>query len=246
MSPLKIALLILLGVGIMAALGMVIQDIEIRKRERKLKLMRLKNAIRRATHLLENLPQLLVTPGLRSMLKAYLVSRWDTVLQLEPSPANQEQKAQILNQLQSIPEATPHPDGQMTIFTSHDEASRALAIVKELGQFIADIQQQGNISKEVADQLLLQAKRSYKRLEVDIDLIQAQESESHQGPEVVIHHYRNCYGKLQHLNQDHFLDRQLFEIRNHLEQLAAAIEISQEEKQQKEQQEKTEGRKFNF
>lgn len=246
MSPLKIALFILLGVGLMAVLGVLIQDHENRKRERKLKLMRLKNAIRRASHLLENLPQLLITPDLRAMLKAYLVSRWDAVLQLEPSQINRDQKTAILQHLDALPEAVPHPEGQITLFQNRDESGRALAIVRELGQFIADIQQQGNLSKEVADRLMLQAKRSYKRLEVDVELLMALELEQHQGPEVVIHQYRNCYSKLQNLNHDHFLDRQLFEIRNHLEHLSVQIEALQEEKQKQKDQEKSEGRKFNF
>ena len=145
MSPLKIALFILLGVGLMAVLGVVIQDHENKKRERKLKLMRLHNAIRRASHLLENLPQLLITNDLRAMLKAYLVSRWDAVLEMEPNQNNRDQKSAILQHLQSLPEAVPHPEGQMTLFQNREEAGRALAIVKELGQFIADIQQQGYI-----------------------------------------------------------------------------------------------------
>ena len=74
----------------------------------------------------------------------------------------------------------------------------------------------------------------------------ALEVEQHQGPEVVIHQYRNCYSKLQNLSHDHFLDRQLFEIRNHLEHLSVQIEALQEEKQKQKDQEKSAGRKFNF
>lgn len=56
MSPTYIALIILFGVAIMAGIAFAVQDYENKKREKNLRLLTLKTAIRRATHLLESFP----------------------------------------------------------------------------------------------------------------------------------------------------------------------------------------------
>lgn len=246
MSPTFIGLLILLGVGVMAGIAFAAQDFENKKRAKNLRLIQLKTAIRRAEHLFSSLPPLLMTTDVRALLVKYLEVRWTTVVELEPSEQNKQQQAAFQAAAATMPEAVSHPTGSMTVFPTQDDAARALGIVKELAQFITELQSKGEVKGDVADKLMREAKRSYARIEVDMDLMNAVETEHQQGPEVVIHHYRSCFSKLDRLNIDQSLDRQLYEIRTHLSQLAEKIDQQHEDKRKAEEAEKDSGKKFNF
>ncbi|WP_286237452.1 hypothetical protein [Neptuniibacter halophilus] len=246
MSPTYIALIILLGVAVMAGIGFAVQDIENKKRERNLRLIGLKTAIRRASHLFESFPPILMTSDIRALLVKYLEVRWDAVVELDGSESNRSQQAAFKAAASSIQDAVSHPSGSMTVFPTSIEASRALGVIKEFAQFIAELKNKGEIKGDVADKLTKEARRLYARVEVDIDLMSAIETEQQRGPEVVIHHYRSCFSKLQNLNHNQSLDRQLYEIRTHLTQLAEEIDRLNEEKRVAEEQEKDSGKKFNF
>ncbi|MDO6592576.1 hypothetical protein [Neptuniibacter sp. 1_MG-2023] len=246
MSPTYIAVIILCGVALMACIAFVIQDIENKKRERNLRLISLKSGIRRASHLFDAFPPILMSTEIRTLLCKYLEARWTAVVELDPNESNKQQKAAFQAQAAILPEPVAHPSGSMTIFKSHTEAARAMGIIKELAQFIADIKNKGEINNEIADNLTKDAKHTYSRIEVDIELMNAMETEKSRGPEVVIHHYRSCFSKLQNLNYHQTLDRQLYEIRTHVGQLAEKIDTAAEEKAKEKAEEKDSGKKFNF
>lgn len=246
MSPTSIGLLILLGVALMAGIGFAVQDIENKKRARKLRLIQLKTAIRRADHLFGSLPPLLMTPDVRTLLVKYLEARWKAVVELEPTETHKQQQAAFQGIVAATPEAVGHPSGSMTVFRNTDEATRALAVIKELAQFVAQLQSKGEVKGSIAEKLMKEAKRSYGRIEVDIDLMTIQETEAHQRPEVIVHQYRNCFSKLEKYNTDQTLDRQLYEIRTHISQLEEEVEQHNEEKRIAAEQEKDTGKKFNF
>lgn len=172
--------------------------------------------------------------------------RWDAVVELEPSETNKTQQSTFQARAASIPEAMNHPAGSMSVFTNSVEANRALGVVKEFAGFVSEIASKGDIRAEQAEHLTKEAKRIYMRIEIDIDLIKALETEETQAAEVVIHYYRSCFKKLQNLNINQALDRQLYEIRTHLTQLAEQIDQHQEEKLQAEEAAKDTGKKFNF
>eukprot|EP00764_Aduncisulcus_paluster_P009538 gnl/Carplike_NY0171/3171_a4262_287.p1 GENE.gnl/Carplike_NY0171/3171_a4262_287~~gnl/Carplike_NY0171/3171_a4262_287.p1 ORF type:complete len:247 (-),score=-5.02 gnl/Carplike_NY0171/3171_a4262_287:97-837(-) len=246
MSPTYIAVIILCGVALMSCIAFIIQDIENKKRERNLRLISLKSGIRRATHLLDAFPPILLTTEIRALLCKYLEARWNAVVELDPSDSNKQQRSALQAQAAILPEPIPHPVGSMSIFNSHTEAARAMGIIKELAQFIIDIKNKGDLNSDSADNLTKAAKRIYARVEVDLDLLNALETEKSRGPEVVIHHYRSCFSKLQNLNNHQTLDRQLYEIRTHVTQLAEKIDAAAEEKAKEKELEKDSGKKFNF
>ncbi|WP_415900487.1 hypothetical protein [Neptuniibacter sp. QD48_11] len=246
MSPTYIGLLILLGVAVMAGIGFAVQDIENKKRERSLRLITLKTAIRRASHLFEAFPPILLTSEIRALLVKYLEVRWNAVVELDGSESNRQQQAAFQAMVGTAQDPVSHPSGSMTLFANPNEAARALGVIKEFAQFISEIKNKGELNGNTADQLTLEAKRIYGRIEVDIDLMSAIETEERQGPEVVVHHYRSCFSKLQNLNRNQELDRQLYEIRTHLTRLAEDIDQANEEKRIAKEQEKDSGKKFNF
>lgn len=246
MSPTYIALIILFGVALMAGIAFVIQDIENKKRERNLRLISLKTGIRRASHLLESYPPILMSSDIHNLLCQYLSARWTAIIELDPSEHNQQQHAKFQSEAATLPDAVAHPVGSMTVFKNQSDAVRAMAIVKEFAQFIAEIKGKGEINSDVADRLIKDAKQTYARIEVDIDLMGALETEQARGPEVVIHHYRSCFSKLQNLNHNQVLDRQLYEIRTHLNQLAESIDKAAEEKIKEDERKEDNGKKFNF
>lgn len=246
MSPTYIALIILFGVALMAGIAFVIQDIENKKRERNLRLISLKTGIRRASHLLESYPPLLMSTDIHTLLCKYLGARWSAIIELDPSENNQQQQAKFQSEAAALPDAVSHPAGSMTAFNNQTDAVRAMGIIKEFAQFIAEIKSKGEINGDLADKLTKSAKQTYARIEVDIDLMNAIEIEEVRGPDVVIHHYRNCFSKLQKLNHNQTLDRQLYEIRTHLSQLAESIDKAEEEKLKEEDTKGDEGKKFNF
>lgn len=246
MSPTYIALIILFGVAIMAGVAFAVQDYENKKREKNLRLLTLKTAIRRATHLLEAFPPLIITNEIHSLLCQYLTARWNAIVELEPNETNKAQQSSFQAQASMVPESVNHPAGSMTVFSNSVEASRALGVVKEFAGFIAEIKNKGDINSDLADRLTMDAKRIYMRIEIDIDIMNALETEEHQGPEVVIHYYRSCFKKLQNLNINQALDRQLYEIRTHITQLAEKIDQQNEDKRIEAEKEKDSGKKFNF
>ncbi len=246
MSPTYIALIILFGVALMAGIAFVIQDIENKKRERNLRLISLKTGIRRASHLFESFPPILMSTEIRTLLCKYLEARWNAVVELDPSDSNKQQKNAFQAQASMLPDAISHPSGSMTVFSGETEAARALGIIKEFAQFIAEIKNKGEINSDTADSLTKDAKRTFARIEVDLDLMSALETEQIRGPEVVIHHYRSCFSKLQNLNHNQALDRQLYEIRTHLTTLAEKIDAEAEAKKIEQEQEQDTGKKFNF
>ena len=246
MSPTYIALIILFGVAIMAGVAFVIQDLENKKRERNLRLLTLKTAIRRATHLLDSFPPILVTNEIHTLLCKYISVRLDAIVELDPSPANKNLQSEFHARASSVPEVLNHPAGSMSVFQNSVEANRALGVVKEFAGFVAEIGNKKDIRPDQAEHLTKEAKRLYLRIEIDIDLIQAKEIEETQSAEVVVHYYRSCFKKLQSLNINQALDRQLYEIRTHITQLAEQIDQHNEEKRQAEEATKNTGKKFNF
>ncbi|MGB0206298.1 MAG: hypothetical protein ACPF9K_14820 [Neptuniibacter sp.] len=246
MSPTYIALIILFGVAIMAGIAFAVQDYENKKREKNLRLLTLKTAIRRATHLLESFPPILISNEIHNLLCKYISVRWDAVVELEASETNKQQQSTFQARAASVPEAMNHPAGSMSVFNNSVEANRALGVVKEFAGFVSEIANKGDIRAEQAEHLTKEAKRIYMRIEIDIDLIQAMETEETQTAEVVIHYYRSCFKKLQNLNINQALDRQLYEIRTHITQLAEQIDQHHEEKLQAEEAAKDSGKKFNF
>lgn len=246
MNPTYMAVVILLSIAVMAGVALAVQDSENKKRAKQLKLMGLKSAIRKASHLLEAFPPVLLSTDARGFLCKYLEVRWSKIVELEATQENIQQQQEFIALVADIPEVVGHPEGSMTVFNNRTDAIHALGVVKEFGQFIAEIHAKSEIIDDVAERFIKEAKILYSRTEVDLDLINAIETEQNHSPDVVIHQYRSCFSKLQNLNLNQTLDWQIYEIRAHLTLLAERMEKDNEAKRIAAEQEKEVGRSFKF
>jgi hypothetical protein len=228
MSPTEIALLILGVVIVLAIAAYVIQGIENQRRAKRLLLMQLKDNVRRAEHLLDNIPPELYIPELQKLLTAYLKRRWATILELDNSSANQERAAETQAKTEQVVEPTPHPAGSMTLYKERDKARRARAILREQGQFVKELAAKKELAPNVAKHILTQVKVGYARASYDLEIMEAIDLETASGPVVAIHQFRNSFRNLEKLNKHQSLDRQLYEIRTHMAEMEAKIKFEEE------------------
>ncbi|MDP1069442.1 hypothetical protein, partial [Klebsiella pneumoniae] len=75
MSPTETGLIIVAVVVVMAMIAFSIQTVENQRRERRMRLLMLKDQIRRADHLLHTLPEHYITREIRDVLVRYLQNR---------------------------------------------------------------------------------------------------------------------------------------------------------------------------
>ncbi|WP_027858447.1 hypothetical protein [Marinobacterium jannaschii] len=223
MGPTETGLLILLGIGLMAAIALFIQAQESRRRERSLLIMHLRTSIRRAEHLLDNTPAIFLTPEIRKLLLAYLESKVTQLIETNETSESKDKLSRIQELSALGPEPTPHPAGSMTVFRDQPEAQQARALLRELAKFIDDVQKKGELNSSIASKLTDEVKRNYQRVNHDLELMAAIEAEETRGAKVAAHYYRHCYSNLQKLNINQILDRQLFEIRRHINELSEKI-----------------------
>ncbi|MBY4675437.1 hypothetical protein [Marinobacterium arenosum] len=219
MGPTETGLLILTGVAILAVVAFVAQNIENTKRERHLKLMRLRDNVRRADHLLSSFPALLLTFELKKLLARYLQQQWQAILELENSEENQRQLKRVVDIGNQKPAPIPHPEGSLTAFASPAEAAQAQSLLREQAQFINDIEKRGELPAQAARGYLVQVKRAYTRASIELEIWEAIEIERMTGSEASLPKLRGCFMKLERLNHDQSLDRQLYELRTHIAKL---------------------------
>lgn len=244
MSPTNIALLILAGVGIMAAAAYFIQMYENRKKEQQLRLMHLQAVIRRAHHLLANYPPLLQNPEIIKFLTLYLSQRCKAALELEASENLEKILTETQDRSESPMEAPAHPEGSLTLFRTPNEAQRARAIIKEFVKFLKEIEAKGEISSAASSTMIQHAKHGFERTEIDLELQEATVTEEINDGKRSFNTYKKCFIHLSDLNKNHILDRQLFELRNRMNRLAEHIERKTAEEKERRRKEEEEANKF--
>ncbi|SIP92448.1 hypothetical protein [Marinobacterium stanieri] len=224
MTPTETGLLIIAVVVVMAMIAFTIQNIETQRRERRMRLLLLKDQIRRADHLLRTLPEHYITREIRDLLVNYLVQRWKLTLELERSEENQKKLQELEGiRAQALP-VVEHPPGSMTLHTDRNHAERTASLLRELFQFLSELKKQGTVRVSEAESVIYQVKEAYTRTRIDVEIMDAQETEQARGAGPALPRFRTILAKLQSLNNTQQLDRQLYELGTHIDELQAVVE----------------------
>jgi len=235
MSPTETGLIIVAVVVVMAVVAFIIQAIENQRRERHMRLLILKDQIRRADHLLHTLPEHYITREIRDLLVAYLHSRWKLVMGLENNPENQKKLTEMeAFAAQPLP-VVEYPEGSMTLHRDRSQAQRTAALLRELYQFLGELQKSHMLPVAAARDVVTQVKEAYTRTRIDVEIMEAMDVEQLRGAAPALPRYRTVAGKLQQLNRTQQLDRQIYELSAHMDRLQ---EIVQRERQLREAEEK--------
>lgn len=209
MSPTQISILILGGILLLAATAYITQLLETQRRERKMRLLNLKDQIRRADHLLGALPNFHVSAEIRMVLIKYMRHRWQQIMTLERNPGHEKELAR-LQQLAEQPFDPGHyPAGSLTSMLDRDTTRRTRALLRELAQFLGGLQNQNLFSKNELILMIQQIKESYTRLTVELEILDTQETEKVAGPQAALHGYRNALTRLQRFGNARQIDTQI-------------------------------------
>lgn len=224
MSPTETGLIIVAVVVVMAMIAFSIQTVENQRRERRMRLLMLKDQIRRADHLLHTLPEHYITREIRDVLVRYLQNRWKQVMALENTSENRQKLSEMeAFAAQPLP-VVEHPPGSMTLHTDRNHAQRTAALLRELFQFLTELQNGGLLPPAITRDVIYQVKEAYTRTRIDVEIMEALEVEQQRGPAPALPRYRTAAGKLQRLNQTQQLDRQIYELSAHMDKLQALVE----------------------
>jgi len=224
MSPTETGLIIVAVVVVMAMIAFSIQAVENQRRERRMRLLMLKDQIRRADHLLHTLPEHYITREIRDVFVKYLQNRWKQVMELESAPEHRQKLAEMeAFAAQPLP-VVEHPPGSMTLHTDRNHAQRTAALLRELFQFLTELQNGGRLPPATTRDVMYQVKEAYTRTRIDVEIMEAMEVEQMRGAAPALPRYRTAAGKLQHLNQTQQLDRQIYELSAHMDKLQEIVE----------------------
>ncbi|MBV0934924.1 hypothetical protein [Marinobacterium weihaiense] len=240
MTPTETGLVIVAVVVLMAIIAFTVQSIENQRRERRMRLLLLKDQVRRADHLLHSLPDHYITREIRDLLVRYLQQRWKLILELANSPENR-QKLEDAKALGSQPlPVVEHPEGSMTLHTDRNHAERTAALLRELFQFLSELKAGKLLSSIQAAEVVYQVKEAYTRTRIDVELMDAMEVESARGAAAALPRYRTACAKLQQLNQTQQLDRQLYELGVHLDRLQEQVNADRAAREEEERRRRAE------
>ncbi len=233
---------------VMAMIAFVIQSVENQRRERRMRLLLLKDQVRRASHLLYTLPEHYITQEIRDLLVKYLQQRWKGVLELENSPDNRQKLSELEEFAEQPLPVVEHPAGSMTLHTDRSHAERTAALLRELFQFLSELKAGGMLSGLQASEVIYQVKEAYTRTHIDVELMEAIEVEMGRGAAAALPRYRSAAAKLQSLNQTQQLDRQLYELGTHIDELQAQVaeerKVREAEERKRQQEEAARQDKF--
>lgn len=234
MTPTETGLVIVAVIVLMAMIAFTIQTIENQRRERRMRLLLLKDQVRRADHLLRTLPDHYITQEIRDLLVRYLQKRWKLILELANTVENREKVKDMESfAAQPLP-FVEHPAGSMTLHTDRNHAERTVALLRELFQFLSELKAANMLTGVQASEVLYQVKEAYTRTRIDVELMDAIEIEAASGPAVALPRYRTACAKLQQLNQTQQLDRQLYELGVHMDRLQVEVNTEKEAREEEE------------
>jgi len=240
MTPIQTGLLILAGLGLFIIAALVMQGIENQKRQKRLRVLAVKDQIRRADHLFHALPAPLRTAAMDKLLINYLLQHWREIASLD-SAAGAKAQIEALNLRTQQLSDGPVAAAGLTLFPDREQARSARAIMREFAQFLTDLTKSGRYSVEQIQPIMNQAKIAYARARLDLELMDAKLIEQNRGPTVALHQYRSCIRTIEKLKNYVQMDAQLAHAENLLQQAELRTEEERERQQQalKDAQEET-------
>ena len=240
MTPIQTGLLILAGLGLFIIAALVMQGIENQKRQKRLRVLAVKDQIRRADHLFHALPAPLRTAAMDKLLINYLLQHWREIASLD-SAAGAKAQIEALNLRTQQLSDGPVAAAGLTLFPDREQARSARAIMREFAQFLTDLTKSGRYSVGQIQPIMNQAKIAYARARLDLELMDAKLIEQNRGPTVALHQYRSCIRTIEKLKNYVQMDAQLAHTENLLQQAELRTEEERERQQQalKDAQEET-------
>jgi len=240
MTPIQTGLLILAGLGLFIIAALVMQGIENQKRQKRLRVLAVKDQIRRADHLFHALPAPLRTAAMDKLLINYLLQHWREIASLD-SAAGAKAQIEALNLRTQQLSDGPVAAAGLTLFPDREQARSARAIMREFAQFLTDLTKSGRYSVGQIQPIMNQAKIAYARARLDLELMDAKLIEQNRGPTVALHQYRSCIRTIEKLKNYVQMDAQLAHAENLLQQAELRTEEERERQQQalKDAQEET-------
>lgn len=226
MTPIETAFIIL---GVVAALGVaafVVQTIENQRQRQRELLQGMRNEIRLAEQIYSAIPGILMSESLYRYFSQYLLRKWQQLLQMD----NRSQWQQAAKEsAQQFKEYTPsaHPEGSLTLTTSKAQAQTAHLAVRNLLRWLKQQEQSAKINKATVQELSSHANYCLQRLAIDNTLFEAMEYEAAKGPKVAIHQYSNALRLLERVDHRQLADRQMYEVRTHINSLQQIIDTEQ-------------------
>ena len=224
MGPTETGLFILGSIVVMAMAAFLVQSIETARRQRHMRIIHLKDHFRRADHLFKGLPKSFVTPEIMRMLLKYMEQQISKLIEIEQKPEYQQELDRITELTNSPFEPEPYPTGQLTHYQDRNSTRRARAMLRELAQFIKDLQKTHQGNSAILSQMLTDIKQGYTRLTVELEIMDAQETEALAGEHVSLHQYRTAMIRLQQFNNTHKIDPQIFALSQKVERCQHAAE----------------------
>jgi hypothetical protein len=230
MSPTEVGLLILVAI-LTGTLAVAVTQRRLSWREeRRQRIAALQNNIEHLNYLAQNLPAPFQGAEIRQALAATLNLQLSELQQLAPALWSTQRMLGIEQQLEQAPATLALPPGALTLLQDAGNARRIRALLRDLAQLIARQRERHELPVEVAELCLRQIKSGYHRISCDLSIMDAQALESRQRPQVAVHQYRNCLGKLRAIRAQHDTGAQIQNLQAHLARLEQQLSAGEARK----------------
>jgi len=240
MTPTQMGLLILAGLTLFIVAALVMQGIENQRRQKRLRVLALKDQIRRADHLFHALPAELRSASMDKLLLNYLTQHWREISSLDSSTGAKQQLA-LLQERTNAVAANPQVASGLTLFPDREQARGARAIMREFAQFLTDLTKTGRYSVQQVQPVMNQAKIAYARARLDLELMDAKLLDQNRGPAVALHQYRSCLKTIEKLANYVPMENQMAQAQRLLEQAEVRAKEGRAEQQASETDEANAG-----
>lgn len=199
MSPTQIGLMILAGLGLFIVAALLMQGVENQRRQKRLRVLAVKDRVRRVDHLFNALPAPLRSADMDKLLLTCLQQHWQEIASLDPAAGAKGQLDRI-QQMKTQLSTGPEIASGLTLFPDREQARSARAIMREFAQFLTDLAKSGRFSVKQIQPIMNQAKIAHARARLDLELMDAQLIEKTRGATVALHQYKSCIKSINKLS----------------------------------------------
>ncbi len=221
MTSAETGMLIVAVIGALAGTAFVIQGLENQRQQKKAITQAIRSEIRTVQELLDGLKGPFMTESLYRFLHQYMLLQWKRLLELDHSPQAQNGLQACQQAMASPPATYDYPAGSLTLCSDRAAALKSTSAIKLLAKWLNGLLKQSpQTNKKVIHEQLNYAKTCYEKLKIEGMLFDAIECEQTRGSSVALHQYRSCLNALEKLDYRQQLDRQLYELRTHMDYIA--------------------------